>query len=216
VLEAIVPPRPEDVIQAQYGPGVAEGGPVCGYLEEQGVAAGSRTETYVALRLAIDNPRWAGVPFYLRTGKRMARKETEIVVNLRPTPHPGFLAGDEPSRFAGQLLLGLQPSGGFRITLQTKLPGTGMRLRPATMVIPVAEQEDQRREAYERLLLDAMRGDPTLFTRSDEIEGQWRICDPVMQALADPEAPLATYPAGSQGPLEAERLLREGDAWRVI
>jgi glucose-6-phosphate 1-dehydrogenase len=113
-------------------------------------------------------------------------------------------------------LIGLEPRGGFRLTLQTKLPGTGMRLRPATMVIPAAEQEDHGREAYERLLLDAMRGDPTLFTRSDEIEGQWRICDPVRRALSEPEAPLAAYAAGSQGPVEAERLLREGDAWRVI
>jgi glucose-6-phosphate 1-dehydrogenase len=216
VLDAIVPPGPGDAVAGQYGPGAVDGRPVPGYLEEPGVAPGSRTETYVAVRLRVENRRWAGVPFYLRTGKRLARKESEIAVALRPTPHLGFQAGEEPRRLGGQLVIGLKPQGGFRLTLQTKLPGMEMRLRPATMTVPAAELEDPGREAYERLLLDAMRGDPTLFTRDDEIEGQWRICDPLMRAFAERDAPLALYAAGSQGPPEADGLLWGGDAWRLI
>jgi glucose-6-phosphate 1-dehydrogenase len=215
VLDTLAPPRPEAVVRAQYAAGEIDGAPVPGYLEEEGVAPGSRTETYVALRLAVESPRWKSVPFYLRTGKRLARKETEIAISLRPSPHPAFAAAAQPNPLANQLLIGLQPNGGFQITLATKLPGAGMRVHPATMA--TSPPSDRRGgEAYERLLLDALRGDPTLFTRSDEIEGQWRICDPILRCFASDEAPLPLYPAGSQGPEQASRILAGGDAWRTI
>lgn len=215
VLDAVVPPPPDAVVRAQYSAGEMDGRPVPGYLEEEGVDPASGTETYVAMRLAIETPRWANVPFYLRTGKRLARKETEIAVTLRPSPHPAFAAA-ETGPLANQLVIGLQPNGGWQITLASKLPGAGMRVQPATMVTAPPPVDHRGGEAYERLLLDALRGDPTLFARSDEIEGQWRICDPVLRGFADGGCPPHRYPAGSQGPVEALRILADGDAWRTI
>ncbi len=213
VLDAVRPPRPEDVVWGQYGPGQVGGAAVPGYHEEQGVAPGSRTETFTALRLEVETPRWAGVPFYVRTGKRLAAKKTEIAISLRPSPYPAFAAAAGAEPVANQLLIGLQPSGAIELTLATKRPGAGMELAPATSVVT---SPDPGGEAYERLLLDAMRGDATLFTRSDEIEGQWRVCDPVLGYLAERAGDLPSYPAGSQGPQEAGRILAEGDAWRTI
>jgi glucose-6-phosphate 1-dehydrogenase len=214
VLDAIRPPRADEVVWGQYGPGGIDGRPVPGYLEEDGVAPGSRTETYVAMRLAVETGRWAGVPFYLRTGKRLARKETEIAVTLRPSTHPAFVGAAPAGAPANQIVIGLRPNGGIRMTLATKRPGLGMELAPATMVA-APEFPDGGGEAYERLLLDAMKGDATLFARSDEIEAQWRICDPALGHLGE-AGPLPSYPAGSQGPAEAARILADGDAWRSI
>jgi glucose-6-phosphate 1-dehydrogenase len=215
VLEAVAPPGPEATARARYAPGRVDGEPVPGYLEEEGVAPGSRTETYAAMRLAVATPRWEGVPFYLRTGKRLARRETEIAIALRPSPHPAFLAATEPDPHADELVIGLRPNAGVRFSLATKVPGAGMRMRPAPMQLGRAG-DGRAGEAYERLLLDALRGDPTLFTRADEIEGQWRICDPVLRRWEEDDAPLPTYPAGSQGPAAAAAILAPGDAWRPI
>jgi len=215
VLEAVGAPGPEAVVRARYEPGRLGGEPVPGYLEEDGVAPGSRTETYVALRLAVDTERWRGVPFYLRTGKRLARRETEIAISLRPSPHPAFLAATEPDPLADQLVIGLRPNAAVRFSLATKVPGVGMRMRPAAMHLARAG-DGLGGEAYERLLLDGLRGDPTLFTRSDEVEGQWRICDPVLRAWAGEGADLPTYAAGSQGPAAAHAILLPGDSWRPI
>jgi glucose-6-phosphate 1-dehydrogenase len=201
VLQAIEPRAPEQVsdvaVRAQYGPG--------------------------ALRLEVDNWRWAGVPFYLRTGKRLARKVTEIAVTLKPVPHLAFTADDWVGvSTTNQLILTIQPDEGVSLSLAAKIPGVGgpssrMRLRPVLMQYLYGTSFlSQSPEAYERLILDAMRGDATLFTRNDEVEAQWRICDPILHVWESTRGPLPQYPAGSQGPQEANRVLLPGHAWRAI
>jgi len=221
VLHAIETPT-EEVIpgmaaRAQYGPGDVGSERVRGYLEEEGVPPESNTETCAALRLEIDNWRWNGVPFYLRTGKRLARKVTEIVVTLKPVPHLGFTQEGSLGVRPNQLILTVQPNEGVSLTLAAKIPGTRMRLRPVNMEFLYGTSFlSQSPEAYERLIMDAMRGDATLFTRNDEVEEQWRICDPIVRTWEAMPGPLAQYPAGSQGPEEADRLLLHGDLWRAI
>jgi len=225
VLQAIPQPTaaqiPEMSVRAQYTAGHAGGDDVPGYLEEEGVPEGSTTETYAALRLEVDNWRWAGVPFYLRTGKRLARKITEIAVTLKPVPHLAFSQDGSLGVQPNQLVLTLQPNEGVSLRLGAKIPGTRMSIRPVNMEFLYGTAFlSQSPEAYERLITDAMRGDATLFTRNDEVEAQWRICDPIVKAWANdvrpPTPPVAHYEAGSQGPEEAEQLLREGDSWRAI
>jgi glucose-6-phosphate 1-dehydrogenase len=225
VLQAIPQPTEQDIaemaVRAQYGPGHAGGEDVRGYLEEDGVPAGSVTETYAALRLEVDNWRWAGVPFYLRTGKRLSRKLTEIAVTLKPVPHLAFSEGGSLGVQPNQLVLALQPNEGVSLRLGAKIPGTRMSIRPVNMEFLYGTAFlSQSPEAYERLITDAMRGDATLFTRNDEVEAQWRICDPIVKAWGPTHpqtpGPLPSYEAGSQGPAEADGLLREGDGWRAI
>ena len=221
VLQAIPQPTAADVsqmaVRAQYGPGHAGGEDVPGYLQEEGVPEGSITETYAALRLEVDNWRWAGVPFYLRTGKRLARKITEIAVTLKPVPHLAFSQAGSLGLQPNQLVLTLQPNEGVSLRLGAKIPGTRMIIRPVQMEFLYGTAFlSQSPEAYERLITDAMRGDATLFTRNDEVEAQWCICDPIVGTWAQTPGPLAQYEAGSQGPEEAAGLLREGDSWRAI
>jgi glucose-6-phosphate 1-dehydrogenase len=221
VLQAIQPPAPVEIARraarAQYGPGVIGGDFVPGYLEEEGVPPDSTTETYAALRLFIDNWRWAGVPFYLRTGKRLARKKTEIAVILQPVPHLSFAADGAAPVEPNKIVLSIQPDEGVSVSVAAKIPGPRMRLRPVLMqFVYGATFLSDSPEAYERLLLDAMRGDATLFTRDDEVEAQWRIVDPVLQAWRTMTGPLPQYPAGSQGPEEAARILCPGQRWRAI
>ncbi|MGE5635830.1 MAG: glucose-6-phosphate dehydrogenase, partial [Nocardioidaceae bacterium] len=221
VLHAIEPPTaavvPDMTVRGQYGPGMSAGEPVCGYLEEDGVPDDSTTETYVALRLEVDNWRWAGVPIYLRTGKRLARKVTEIAVTLKPVPHLAFQAEGSIGVQPNQLVLSVQPNEGVSLSLGAKIPGTRMSIRPVNMEFLYGTSFlSQSPEAYERLIMDAMRGDATLFTRDDEVEAQWRIIDPILAAWADGVEPLPQYPAGSAGPVEADELLREGQRWRAI
>jgi glucose-6-phosphate 1-dehydrogenase len=225
VLHAIPEPTemqiPDMSVRAQYGPGHAGGDDVPGYMEEEGVPEGSVTETYAALRLEVDNWRWAGVPFYLRTGKRLARKITEIAITLKPVPHLAFSQDGSLGVQPNQLVLTLQPNEGVSLSLGAKIPGTRMIIRPVNMEFQYGTAFlSQSPEAYERLITDAMRGDATLFTRNDEVEAQWRICDPIVKAWA-PEhpgspVPVASYEAGSQGPKEANELLRDSDRWRAI
>jgi glucose-6-phosphate 1-dehydrogenase len=221
VLRAIPEPEPERVaeqaVRAQYSRGHAGGEDVPGYTEEEGVAADSRTETYAGLRLEVDNWRWAGVPFYVRTGKRLARKVTEIAVTLKPVPHLAFSQDGSLGVRPNQLILTVQPNEGVSLQLGAKIPGTRMVIRPVNMEFLYGTAfMSQSPEAYERLITDAMRGDATLFTRNDEVEAQWRICDPILQAWAASEEPLPSYEAGSQGPEEGDALLRGGDHWRAI
>ena len=180
--------------------------------------ADSHTETYAALRLEVDNWRWAGVPFYLRTGKRLARKVTEIAVTLKPVPHLAFSQDGSLGVQPNQLVLTLQPNEGVSLRLGAKIPGTRMIIRPVNMEFLYGTAFlSQSPEAYERLITDAMRGDATLFTRNDEVEAQWRDLRPDRRARGrSTPGPLPQYEAGSQGPEEAERLLREGDRWRAI
>ncbi|HXD55209.1 MAG TPA: glucose-6-phosphate dehydrogenase [Solirubrobacteraceae bacterium] len=221
VLMAIPEPTPEDIaemaVRAQYSKGHAGGEDVPGYHEEEGVPPGSITETYAALRLEVDNWRWAGVPFYLRTGKRLARKVTEIAVTLKPVPHLAFSQDGSLGVQPNQLVLTLQPNEGVSLRLGAKIPGTRMIIRPVNMEFLYGTAFlSQSPEAYERLITDAMRGDATLFTRNDEVEAQWRICDPIVSSWSETPGPLAAYEAGSQGPVEADGLLRDGDSWRAI
>jgi glucose-6-phosphate 1-dehydrogenase len=221
VLEAIVPPTPDEValmaVRAQYGSGVISGAEVPGYREEPGVAPDSRTETYAALKLYVSNWRWAGVPFYLRTGKRMTRKLTEIAVTLRPVPHLAFQNTDSVGIQPNQIILQVQPDEGVSVSLGAKIPGTKMRIRPVQMEFHYGTSfMSESPEAYERLIMDAMRGDATLFTRNDEVIALWRIIDPILSAWdADTSSKIPQYPAGSAGPHEADELL-EGCTWRRL
>jgi glucose-6-phosphate 1-dehydrogenase len=222
VLEAIVPPSPGDVpsmtVRAQYGPGTVGGKRVEGYREEEGVAPESRTETYAALRLHVSNWRWAGVPFYLRTGKQLARKVTEIVVTLKPVPHLAFKSIGSVGVQPNQLILTVQPDEGVTVSIGAKIPGAQMRIRPVNMEFRYGTSFlSESPEAYERLILDAMRGDATLFTRGDEIEALWGIIDPILAAWhADTTSPIPQYPAGSAGPPEADALLQGNARWRRL
>ncbi|MEA2365410.1 MAG: glucose-6-phosphate 1-dehydrogenase [Thermoleophilaceae bacterium] len=216
VLHAVEPPPPEAVVRARYTAGMGEGKEAAGYLDEEGVPDDSRTETYVALRLEVDNWRWAGVPIYLRTGKRLARKVTEIAVTLKPVPHLAFEAEGSVGVQPNQLILTVQPNEGVSLSLGAKIPGTRMRIRPVNMEFLYGTSFlSQSPEAYERLIMDAMRGDPTLFTRDDEVEAQWRIIDPILEDW-EKDGELAEYPAGSAGPEEADSILAPGHRWRAI
>ncbi len=222
VLEAIVPPAPAEVasmaVRAQYGPGVVGGTAVPGYREEEGVAPDSRTETYAALRLHVSNWRWAGVPFYLRTGKRLSRKLTEIAVTLKPVPHLAFRSTGSVGVQANQVLLTVQPDEGVSVSLGAKIPGALMRIRPVNMEFRYGTSfMSESPEAYERLILDTMRGDATLFTRNDEIEALWGIIDPILTAWhEDRTSPIPQYESGSAGPPEADALLNQGNRWRRL
>jgi glucose-6-phosphate 1-dehydrogenase len=222
VLEAIVPPALDEVgsmsVRAQYGAGVVGGSAVSGYLQEPGVPPESRTETYTALKLYVSNWRWAGVPFYLRTGKRLSRKLTEIAVTLRPVPHLAFQSTGSVGVQSNQIVLQVQPDEGVSVSLGAKIPGARMRIRPVNMEFHYGTSFlSESPEAYERLILDAMRGDATLFTRDDEVEALWGIIDPILTGWkADTVTPVPQYEAGSKGPVEADALLDDGRRWRRL
>jgi glucose-6-phosphate 1-dehydrogenase len=218
VLTAITPPDPADTVRAQYTAGTSGGDDVPGYLEEEGVAPDSHTETYAALKLEVHNWRWAGVPIFLRTGKRLARKVTEIAVQLKPVPHLAFQTKGSVGVLPNQLILTVQPNEGVSVSLGAKIPGSLMRIRPVNMEFLYGSSfMSQSPEAYERLILDAMRGDATLFTRNDEVDAQWSIIDPILEAWhrTDGDGALPTYAAGAAGPPEADALLGPRE-WRKL
>jgi glucose-6-phosphate 1-dehydrogenase len=221
VLHAIPAPAVEDVpslaVRGQYSRGPVMGEDVPGYLEEEGVPDDSRTETFAAVKLKIANWRWAGVPFYLRTGKRLPRKTTEIAVTLKPVPHLAFQQQGSLGVEPNVLVLAVQPNEGVSLSLVAKIPGARMSVRPVNMEFLYGTSfMSQSPEAYERLILDTMRGDPTLFARNDEVEAAWRICDPILQAWQGSREPLPQYQAGMPGPPEADTLLEDGHRWRAI
>jgi glucose-6-phosphate 1-dehydrogenase len=221
VLHAIKAPSlaevPSMAVRAQYARGVVGGEEVPGYLEEDGVPEGSTTETFAAIRLFVDNWRWAGVPFYLRHGKRLARKVTEIAVTLKPVPHLAFEQQGSLGVQPNQLILAVQPNEGVSLSLVAKIPGAKMRVRPVNMEFLYGTSfMSQSPEAYERLILDTMRGDATLFARNDEVEEAWRICDPILEAWKHLPGPLPQYPAGTAGPGEADDLMVGGAHWRPL
>jgi glucose-6-phosphate 1-dehydrogenase len=208
VLHAVEPPPPDAVVRAQYTSGMAEGKEAVGYLEEDDVPQDSKTETYVALRLEVDNWRWAGVPIYLRTGKRLARKVTEIAVTLKPVPHLAFKQEGSLGVRPNQLILTMQPNEGVSLSLGAKIPGSRMRIRPVNMEFLYGSSfMSQSPEAYERLIQDAMRGEATLFTRDDEVIAQWSIIDPILKAWKEGHPGKSEYAAGSPGPAEADELI---------
>jgi len=209
--------RTGEVVRGQYAAGTIEGEAVPGYREEEGVAPGSRTETFVALRLWIDNWRWADVPFYLRTGKRMATRASEIVVQFRSAPHPVIDRVEDDLPAPNLLILRIQPEEGITLRFEAKVPGLTGPLRPVSMDFCYAHSfRDRSPAAYERLLLDAMLGDATLFARRDEVEAAWAIVTPLLQALEAADAtPPEPYSAGSWGPSAADALLAcDGRKWR--
>jgi glucose-6-phosphate 1-dehydrogenase len=222
VLGAITPPTPEEVarntVRAQYTKGVSGGVEVPGYLEEDDVPGDSKTETYAALKLEVHNWRWAGVPIFLRTGKRLARKVTEIAVQLKPVPHLAFASEGSVGVQPNQLILTVQPNEGVALSLAAKIPGSRMRIRPVNMEFLYGTSfMSQSPEAYERLILDAMRGDATLFTRNDEALAQWAIIDPILKTWReDGEPDLGTYEAGTPGPAAADELIGDGRHWRGL
>jgi glucose-6-phosphate 1-dehydrogenase len=206
-----------DVVRGQYDDGWVEGEAVAAYRHEDGVGRVSRTETYVAMRLHVDNWRWAGVPFYLRTGKRLAKRVTEVAMVFHTVPHLPFPAGQATGLDPNALVLRIQPDEGITLRFGAKVPGQAFRVRTVSMDFSYgAAFVEETPDAYERLLLDAMIGDPTLFIRTDEVQEAWRIVDPLLTAWGEEEAPLSHYPAGTWGPKEADRLLeREGRKWRT-
>ena len=219
VLKAVRPITPERVhevaVRGQYGRGYQGGEEVPGYRAEPHVAPKSATETYVALKLEVDNWRWNGVPFYLRTGKRMPRRVSEISVQFRPVPHRAFPAGADEAFQPNRLVIRIQPDEAIVLRFQAKRPGPSMLLQPVAMRFDYDEAFDTPPEAYETLLLDAIRGDATLFMRADQVEAAWHVVDPVMQAWASaPPAEFPNYAAGTWGPAAAERMLaRDGRSW---
>jgi len=220
VWRSIRPMTPEEVaarsVRAQYTAGTSNAENVPGWREEAGVPADSRTETYAALDLRIDNWRWAGVPFYLRTGKRLARQVTEITVHFKHPPLSLFPR--EEALKSNVITLRLQPDEGISLAFGVKQPGTERRAVPVTMDFCYRNAfGDNPPSAYAVLLLDTMRGDATLFTRRDGVEAQWRLITPIEDAWAADAAPLPVYAAGSEGPAEADALLaRNGHRWRDI
>jgi glucose-6-phosphate 1-dehydrogenase len=206
-------------VRGQYGPGTIDGNAVMGYRNEQRIARESSVETYVALEFRIDNWRWAGVPFYVRTGKRLARGATEIAVHLKRTPQALFARTQDGGIEPNAIVLRIQPDEGIVVNFGAKLPGTDMRVGTVHMDFCYSRVFGMRSPAaYETLLLDVMRGDATLFTRRDGIEAQWKIVTPIEQAWADQDKPVfPNYAAGSEGPAAADALLaRNGHRWRPL
>jgi glucose-6-phosphate 1-dehydrogenase len=206
VLRALAPPDHEDVVRGQYGPGHVEGKQVPGYREEEGVAPDSTTETFVAAKLRVDNWRWAGTPFYVRTGKRLPRRETTIAIQFQSVPHALF--EDATELRPNLLIVHIQPNEGVSLAIGAKVPGEGMQIRTVHMdFLYGGSFRMGLPEAYERLLLDAMLGDATLFTRSDEIEEQWALVDAIIGFWQRDRPSFPNHPAGTWGPKAAEELV---------
>jgi glucose-6-phosphate 1-dehydrogenase len=206
------------VVRGQYGPGWVAGAQVPGYRQEPEVDPESETETFVAAKLLIDDWRWSGVPFYVRTGKRLPKRATEIAIQFREVPHKLFAAaGSEPD--PNLLAIRIQPDEGIMLRFAAKVPGLGLDVRPVTMDFTYGSAFSvDSPDAYETLILDALQGDASLFTRADEVEHAWAIVDPIIETWADSSRPdFPNYAAGTWGPPEADELLaREGRKWRRI
>ncbi len=223
VFRSIHPMTPEEVerrtVRGQYGPGVVDSAPVPGYREENGVSPTSRTETYVALEFHVDNWRWAGVPFYVRSGKRLPRHVTEIRVHFKRTPQALFARTPDEEMDPNIVTFTIQPNEGISIWFGAKRPGPHMSTAPVQASFLYENVfGTETPDAYETLLLDAMQGDATLFTRRDEVEAEWRIITPIEEAWANAPAPnFPNYAAGSDGPIAVESLI-SGDhrGWRKL
>jgi glucose-6-phosphate 1-dehydrogenase len=216
VLKAIHTPGPKHVVRGEYGSGFVEGVEVPGYRQEDGVAPDSTTETFVALKLYVDNWRWADTPFYIRAGKRMPRRETTIAIQFKRAPHPPFEIDSAGSLRPNVLLLHIQPDEGISLTMSAKVPGQGMTIRPVHMDFSYGGAfRTGLPEAYERLILDCMLGDATLFTRADEVEEQWELVDAVVAGWRRDRPAFPNYAAGTWGPAASDELLhRDGRSWR--
>ncbi len=215
VLKAIRTPAPRHVVRGQYGPGYIEGKEVPGYREEEGVDPASMTETFVAAKLCVDNWRWADTPFYLRIGKRLARRETTIGIQFKSAPHPPFEDATTEELQPNLLLVHVQPDEGVSLAIGAKVPGQGMRIRTVHMdFLYGGAFRTELPEAYERLILDAMLGDQTLFTRSDEVEEQWSLVDAIVAGWARDRPAFPNYAAGVWGPAgSADLMSQDGREW---
>lgn len=207
-------PFAETSARGQYGAGVENGVPVPGLADEAGFPADSTTETFAALTVGIATRRWAGVPFFIRTGKRLARRTTEIAVTFTPPAHGSAAA--RAAAVSNVLVFRVQPDDGIELHIGAKRPGGGMHIQPVSLGMDFKSVFDPAPEAYERLICDVIRGDATLFPRREEVEWSWRVIDPLLEhwaALGRPD----TYPSGASGPESAERILsRTCRAWRPL
>jgi glucose-6-phosphate 1-dehydrogenase len=222
VLNAI-PPLAEaeiaaDTVRGQYGAGMVGGEAVVAFRDEPGVNPSSRTETFTALKLSVENWRWAGVPFYLRTGKRLTKRITEVAIEFKRPPYLLFRDSGADQMQPNALSLRIQPNEGISLLFEAKVPGQEMRLRSVNMDFLYGSSFGvEPPEAYERLLLDCMLGDSTLFTRIDETEHSWQLVDTIEHAWLHSSAPLPQYEPGTWGPKEADALIeRDGRTWRRL
>ncbi|MGJ8638280.1 MAG: glucose-6-phosphate dehydrogenase [Opitutaceae bacterium] len=221
VLKAIQPLELKadggDVVRARYSSGLVSGNPVKGYMDEQGIPEDSSTETYAALRLSINNWRWQGVPFYIRSGKRMARRASEIAIQFKRPPGILFSEGKKFNVAANTMVISIQPDEGVTLVMNSKIPGLETRTQPVKMHFRYSTTFGSNTpEAYERLILDAMIGDSTLFIRGDETEASWKLVTPILKHWEEcGQNGVEEYASGSWGPLASERLLWEkGHQWR--
>ena len=216
VLKSMHTPGPKNVVRGQYGRGYVEGEEVPGYREEPGVDPNSLTDTFVAAKLFVDNWRWADTPYYVRAGKRLARRETTIAIQFKRAPHPPFEELAAEGLRPNVLLINIQPDEGVSLAIGAKVPGQGLQIRTVHMdfLYGGAFRTDMP-EAYERLVLDCMRGDSTLFTREDEVTEQWQLVDAIVAAWRRDRPSFPNYPAGTWGPPSSDELLqRDGRTWR--
>ncbi|MGV9282792.1 glucose-6-phosphate dehydrogenase [Streptomyces sp. NPDC003730] len=217
VLRAVRLPEElgEHTVRGQYAGGWQGGAQVPGYLEEEGIDPASTTDTYAAIKLGIDNRRWAGVPFYLRTGKRLGRRVTEIAVVFQRAPHSPFDSTATEELGENAIVIRVQPDEGMTVRFGSKVPGTSMEIRDVSMDFAYGESfTESSPEAYERLILDVLLGDANLFPRHQEVEESWRILDPIEEYWASHDKP-AQYASGGWGPREADEMLaRDGRSWR--
>ncbi len=216
LLSSVRPLLPSDVVRGQYAPGFADGEPASGYREETGVAPDSEVETYVAARISIDNWRWAGTPFYLRTGKRLPKRVTEVAIQFKQVPHLPFSYSAAEQLEPNVLVLRIQPDEGIALRFGAKVPAPRVVMRTVQMdfqydtafAVPPAE-------AYETLLLDAMRGDSTNFPRQDAVDESWRIVEPIIDSWHEQGGAAHPYPSGTWGPEASDQLLAgDGRRWR--
>jgi glucose-6-phosphate 1-dehydrogenase len=216
VLRAITLPSDLQTyaVRGQYDQGWQAGERAVAYTAEDGIPAGSTTETYAAVRLGIDTRRWAGVPFYMRTGKRLPRRVTEIAIVFKKAPHLPFSHTDTEELGHNQLVIRVQPDEGVTLKFGSKVPGSMMEVRDVSMDFLYGEAfTESSPEAYERLILDVLLGDSTLFPRNSEVEASWRVIDPLEQFWAN--HPPELYRAGEWGPKKADEMLaRDGRTWR--
>jgi glucose-6-phosphate 1-dehydrogenase len=221
VLRAVRRIKPDEVhhyaVRGQYAEGWMQGKKVPGYREEEGVSKTSNTETYAAIKFYLDNWRWQGVPFYLRTGKRMQEKTSSITIQFRPVPHSTFSDGQGDNVMPNRLTINIQPSMDIRLRFMTKRTGLEMSLNPSEMIFNYDTCSTQSPEAYETLLLDAMQGDATLFMRSDQVEEAWDVITPIQEVWETRDSlDFPNYAAGTWGPETAEALIaRQGHVWAV-
>jgi glucose-6-phosphate 1-dehydrogenase len=217
-IRRIAPARVDEyAARGQYGPGIVDGKPVPGYRQEEGPKPDSQTPTYAAIRFMVDNWRWQGVPFYLRSGKRLARRMSEIAIQFRRPPHLLFPREEGDDIAPNLITMRVQPDEGISLRFETKVPGIDLQFRPVDMDFSYHEAfSGPEHSAYETLLVDCMTGDATLFARRDEVEAAWALVDPIIEAWEARPAPnFPNYAAGTWGPPEADALLAAGDRWRA-